>query len=258
MGKLYLVGLPIGNIRDITLRAIDTLRDCDLILCEDTREFAKIANVYNISTKYISFHQFNEKKRLKFILNTLQNNNKVCLTSDRGSPCISDPGFSLVDLCIKNHIEYTSIPGASSSISAFSLSSLGNRFIFWGFIYKEKELKTIMKNLLPTIIFESPKRIKLLLAKMSIFDKTRRVVICKDLTKQTETIIHGCLGDKFIFDERGEFTLVLQGSEQNILADIDIFKNIECNKKQLIECLTKFTEIPKNIIYKKIIQNHQD
>ena len=135
--NLYIVSTPIGNLDDITLRAINALKNSDLILCEDTRRSIKLLNHLNIKKKLISFHKFNERKKISFIIEYIKQGKILSLISDAGTPLISDPGRSLINECIKEKIEIIPIPGASSVISAMSVSGFSDQFIFYGFLPKK-------------------------------------------------------------------------------------------------------------------------
>ena len=136
---LYLVSTPIGNLGDLTIRALEILRNSELILCEDTRVSIKLLNHYNIRNQLIAFHKFNEKKKTKEIINHLIDGKIVSLISDAGTPAISDPGKILVTECIKNNIPIIPIPGASSVITSLSISSFSDKFIFYGFLQEKKK-----------------------------------------------------------------------------------------------------------------------
>ena len=147
---LYLVSTPIGNLGDLTIRALEILRNSELILCEDTRVSIKLLNHYNIRNQLIAFHKFNEKKKTKEIIKLLMYGKTVSLISDAGTPVISDPGKILVKECISNNIPVTPIPGASSVISSLSISGFSDKFIFYGFLEEKKnkltkELKYLSK-----------------------------------------------------------------------------------------------------------------
>ena len=146
--NLYIVSTPIGNLDDITLRAINALKNSDLILCEDTRRSIKLLNHLNIKKKLISFHKFNERKKISFIIKYIKQGKILSLISDAGTPLISDPGRSLINECIKEKIEIIPIPGASSVISAMSVSGFSDQFIFYGFLPKKNnELEKALKSL---------------------------------------------------------------------------------------------------------------
>ena len=145
---LYIVSTPIGNLEDITLRAIHVLKKSELILCEDTRTSTKLLKKFHINTKMMSYHKFNERERLEKIINLVKNNKIISLISDAGTPIISDPGTILVRECIKNNIDIYPIPGPSAVISAMSVSGFEEKFLFYGFLRNsENQMKNEIKNL---------------------------------------------------------------------------------------------------------------
>ena len=185
---LYLVSTPIGNLGDLTLRALEILKNSNLILCEDTRISIKLLNHYNIKTQLISFHKFNERKKTLNIINDLIEGKIVSLISDAGTPAISDPGKILVKECISNDIPVTPIPGASSVITALSISGFSDKFIFYGFLEEKKnklnkELEFLSKIDCSIVIFIPPRKlIKNLEAVINFFSK-REIVLCREMTK---------------------------------------------------------------------------
>ena len=191
---LYLVSTPIGNLGDLTLRALEILKNSNLILCEDTRISIKLLNHYNIKTQLISFHKFNERKKTLDIINDLIEGKIVSLISDAGTPAISDPGKILVKECISNDIPVTPIPGASSVITALSISGFSDKFIFYGFLEEKKnklnkELEFLSKIDCSIVIFIPPRKlIKNLEAVINFFSK-REIVLCREMTKIHEEFI---------------------------------------------------------------------
>jgi 16S rRNA (cytidine1402-2'-O)-methyltransferase len=192
---LYIVATPIGNLEDITIRALNTLKSSDYILCEDTRKSSILLNHYKIKKRLISFHKFNEKKREKKILEDLESGKNISLISDSGTPIISDPGLLLVKTCIEKNIKITSIPGPCSIITAITLSGIKNTpFQFLGFFPKKGRDKEILKILSYrglSIYFESAKR---LLKILKIFQKKApdlELTIARELTKKFEEIKKG-------------------------------------------------------------------
>ena len=158
--QLYIVSTPIGNLEDITLRALNVLKNSDIILCEDTRRSVKLLNFYKIKKKLISYHKFNEKKQLKNIIEHFKEGKILSLISDAGTPSLSDPGKILVNKCVENGIKVIPIPGASSITAAVSVSGFDDKFLFYGFLPKtEKELEKILislSNINQTLVFFAP------------------------------------------------------------------------------------------------------
>ena len=199
-GQLFVVGTPIGNLEDITLRAISTLQNVDTILAEDTRNSKKLLDAHNIDTKMMSYHDHSSEKEIKKIVNLLLEGQDLALISDAGTPTISDPGYGLIRDCIKNDISIVPIPGASSITAAMSVSGLpSDSFTFIGFLPQKKgRLKKInqLKELDNTIIlFESPYRLEKTLNQLLEHLGNRSVVVGRELTKLYEEVIRGNLND---------------------------------------------------------------
>ena len=221
MGKLYLVPTPIGNLRDITLRALEVLAKVDLILAEDTRMTKKLLNHYEINTKTKSYHVYNEHKALDEIINLLITNNKIALVSDSGFPCISDPGFTLVREAISKGIDLESLPGASSIIPALTQSGFPTKgFIFEGFLPKkkgrQKKILELSKEKRTVILFESPYRlIKLLNEIKDICGVEKNISISREISKIFEETIRGTVEECLLYfkkkEPKGEFVICLQG-----------------------------------------------
>ncbi len=194
---LYLVATPIGNLLDITYRAIETLKSCDYILCEDTRHSLFLLHHYGIHKPLRSYHKFNEASQAQAILKDLQAGQQIALISDAGTPGISDPGTGLVQLCIDRQIPITAIPGPCAAIQALSCSGLStDRFQFWGFLpRKAGELRRALQQILSysgtTICYESPKRLLAVLQLVKEIDITRQLVVARELTKKFEEIYRG-------------------------------------------------------------------
>jgi 16S rRNA (cytidine1402-2'-O)-methyltransferase len=205
MGNLYIVATPIGNLQDITFRAIDTLKSVDYIACEDTRKTGNLINLSigkeNVKAKYLSYFEHNEKLRIPEIITLLKQDSSVALVSDSGTPLVSDPGYKLVRECIVNNINVISIPGATSTISALVSSGLPtDKFIFLGFLPKSggkrNNLLVSLKNLLKeinstVIIFESPFRLLKTMGELEKIFGDIDVVVCRELTKVFEEINRG-------------------------------------------------------------------
>ena len=213
---LYVVSTPIGNLEDITLRAIYILKNSDLILCEDTRTSIKLLKKFNINTKMMSYHKFNEKKRLEIIIQLIKNNKIVSLISDAGTPVISDPGMILIKECIKNDIALHPIPGASAVTSALSVSGFEEKFLFYGFLpNSESQIKNEIKNLCDfpysIIFFVSPNKINKVIKIFKIFFFDRKIVIAKEMTKIYENFIRNDMNslDLLKYKLKGELTIVI-------------------------------------------------
>ena len=166
MGTLYVVATPIGNLNDITFRALDILKNVDIIACEDTRQTLKLLNHYNIKKKLVAYHKFNEIEKTPSLIENLKNGLNIAVVTDAGTPCISDPGYILVKCAHENNIEVIAIPGASASVSALSVSGLETKqFSFIGFLpvdntkFNQEIEKMIESSINTFVIYESPKRI---------------------------------------------------------------------------------------------------
>ncbi len=217
MSTLYIVATPIGNLKDITLRALDILRGVDLILCEDTRKTKKLLEHYNIKTSVESYHQHSNLKKIDYIKNLLEQGKNLALVSDSGTPGISDPGNKLISILVDelgSNIEIAPIPGASAIIAAASISGFPmDKFIFLGFPPHKKGRQKFFKELAeykyPVIIYESPHRIIKTLKQLEEVGKFD-IVVGRELTKKFETIYRGKIRgviDKI--EPRGEFVIVL-------------------------------------------------
>ncbi len=215
---LYLVSTPIGNLEDISLRAIDTLKSCDLIFCEDTRRSSILLDRYGIQKKLLSYHKFNEKKSLEGILADLEAGMKIALISDAGTPCINDPGHILVAQCVEKNIPFTLIPGPCSPIQALVMSGMDTtRFQYIGFIPRNGTKKAIVQALSypgTTIALESPSRIRDTLQEIVALDAERRVAIAREMTKTYEECLRGTAKEllaHFAKEPKGEIVLVIAG-----------------------------------------------
>lgn len=199
-GHLFVVGTPIGNLEDITLRAISTLQNVDLILAEDTRNSKKLLSAHNIDTKMMSYHEHSNEKETKRIISLLLDGKNLALISDAGTPTISDPGYGLIRDCIKKEIKIIPIPGASAITTAMSVSGLpSDSFTFFGFLPQKKGRIKKIKELLNVdntiILFESPFRLEKTLNQLKEYLGNRSVVVGRELTKLYEEIIRGNLDD---------------------------------------------------------------
>ena len=261
---LYLVSTPIGNLGDLTLRALEILKNSNLILCEDTRVSIKLLNHYNIKTQLISFHKFNEKKKSIDIINDLIEGKIISLISDAGTPAISDPGKILVKECISNDIPVTPIPGVSSVITALSISGFSDKFIFYGFLEEKKnklkkELEFLSKIDCSIVIFIPPRKlIKNLETVINFFSK-REIVLCREMTKIHEEFIRCKVEDlkKVKIYDKGELTIVISQLKESINtfvflteSDKKLIKRMLKNKT-IKDIIKKFSnkKIPKKIIY---------
>ena len=215
---LYLVSTPIGNMEDITLRAINVLKKSDIILCEDTRRSGKLLSYLQIKNKLQPYHKFNEQKVSHNVIDYIRKNKVVSMISDAGTPTISDPGIILVNKCIDENLNVHPVPGSSAATSAFSVSGFSDHYLFYGFLTKkEKELDNVLKNLCNfdcAIIFFIPAtKINFYINKFKKFFFDRKIVIAKEMTKIHEKFIRSDISSITNLPEslKGELTVVLSG-----------------------------------------------
>ena len=249
---LYLVSTPIGNLGDLTIRALEILKNSDLILCEDTRVSIKLLNHYNIKTQLFSLHKFNEKKKSRDVLNTLNKGKIVSLISDAGTPAISDPGKILVKECISNNIPIIPIPGVSAVTSSLSISGFSDKFIFYGFLEEKKnkfiqELEFLSKINCSIVIFSPPKKFIKNLDHIINFFENREIVLCREMTKIHEEFIRCKVSDikKINIYNKGELTIVFS----EIKEDTNSFGFLNESDKKKIKIMLKNKSI-KDIIKK--------
>lgn len=277
-GILYICGTPIGNLEDITLRVLKILKEVKLIAAEDTRHTKKLLNHYQINTKVTSYYEYNKIKKATYLVEMLKNSQDIALVSDAGMPGISDPGYVLVNLALKNNIKIIPIPGVSALITALVVSGLPtDKFVFEGFIPRKiKERKRYfqsIENEERTIIFyEAPHRLKRALKDMLDVWGERKIVIARELTKMYEEIIRGklsrVLSEINAKEIKGEITLVVQGGIRKKENDTTDFLKDECimeeylkklkkqgySSKDIIKITQEKLNLPKNLIYKKLLE----
>ena len=261
---LYIVSTPIGNLKDITYRAIEILNKSDLILCEDTRVSQKILNYYKIRTQLISNHNFNEKKNTEKVILELQNSKIVSLISDAGTPTISDPGKIIINECIKKNIKIYPIPGPSAVTTAVSVSGFSDKYFFYGFLpstlNETEKVFNLLSNLESSIVFFiSSKKINKIIEKLKIFFSGRNIVICRELTKLYEEIIRLPISEIKPFKTllKGELTIVISEKNSKMKSknldesDKKIIKKLlkKMSVKDIVKLLTKNKNISKKKIY---------
>lgn len=222
--KLYVVSTPIGNLKDITFRAVETLKQCSLIIAEDTRNTKKLLHHYGISTPVESYHKFNERKKTREVIERIKQGMDAALVSDAGTPGVSDPGAVIIKECIEGGIGVEAIPGAFAGVSAFVLSGFESEgFVFRGFLPKKegrlkKEIEKMADMPYPVIIYESPKRIKKTLEAAADVMDDPRVSVSKELTKRYETTLRGSARQvmEMLSDDmlKGEFTAVIMPGKE--------------------------------------------
>lgn len=218
LGKLYIVATPIGNLGDITLRALETLKSVDFVLCEDTRVTQKLLNYYEINTKTISYHQHSDDRKVSEIIALLESGKNLALVTDAGTPGISDPGNILVASLVEKNIEVVPIPGVSAVVTALSISGFPtDKFIFLGFPPQKKGRQTYFQNLAnieyTTCFYESNHRIiKAISSLQEFLNPETKICICRELTKKFETIYRGTVGGlaEMQVKDKGEFVVVIK------------------------------------------------
>jgi 16S rRNA (cytidine1402-2'-O)-methyltransferase len=273
-GKLYLVPTPIGNLKDITLRALETLKEADIIAAEDTRQTLKLLNHFEIKKTMISYHKFNEQSKSDKIIDLLMEGKNIALVSDAGTPGISDPGSVIVERCIEKMIDFEVLPGATAITTALVYSGLDTtKFLFRGFLPREnKERKIITDELLQSqetlIFYEAPHRLIDTLTFLLDAFGDRKIAVCRELTKIYQEIYRGSIKEAIQYfiekKPRGEFVLVLEGKNLedikeekkeawiNLSIEEHILKYINdgINKKDAIKLVAKERELPKSEVYK--------
>lgn len=273
VGELYLVSTPIGNLQDITVRALDTLKLVDVIAAEDTRQTKKLLTHFEIETKLISHHEHNKEASLKGIIQWLQEGKKVALVSDAGMPAISDPGYELVREAVQNEIPVITIPGPNAALSALIASGLPtDKFIFLGFLPRDKkplreELKRIKAYPETLLFYEAPHRVLKMLKEVREVLGNRQVALARELTKKYEEYTRGELDEVIAYLEgldqiRGEFTVVLEGNrsgaeedssnwwgELEPIAHVERYREQGLTSKEAIKRVAEDRKVPKREIY---------
>ena len=262
---LYLVSTPIGNLGDITYRAIEILKNSNFILCEDTRISKILLNKFQIRSELISYHKFNEKKNLSKIIQLLNQGSIISLISDAGTPSISDPGSILVNECIENNIDVIPIPGPSAAISAVSVSGFSEKFFFYGFFPdKKKIIENDMKKLSEInstiVFFISSKKINKIIPFIKKNFLGRKMLICREMTKYFEEYLRFDVDKihKFDFDLKGELTVVISEEKKDkkksqTLSESDkkLIKDMikKLSVKEISNLISQTKKIPKREIY---------
>ena len=265
---LYIVSTPIGNLDDITFRAIDVLKNSDIILCEDTRRSLKLLNHFKIKKKLISYHKFNEKKQVSKIIEYINQGKILSLISDAGTPLLSDPGRLLVNTCIENSIKVTPVPGVSSITSALSVSGFSDKFLFYGFLPKtenelEKVLSTLSKSDLTQIFFIPSQKLNFYIKNFKKFYSERKILIAKEITKIHETFIRDQIDDLKIFKNviKGELTVVISENDTKIIKfdEVKIVNKIKrylktYSLKDTVNLILETEDINKKKVYDLCLQ----
>ena len=272
-GRLYVVGTPIGNRGDITLRALETLKNVDLVAAEDTRHTARLLVHYGIKTPLISYHDFNEKERSLQLLAKLRRGVSVALVSNAGTPSVSDPGYALITAAIAADIPVVPIPGPSAVITALSAAGLPtDAFVFVGFSSKKKgkrlqELKMLCEDERTVIFYESPRQLPVFLEELQMVFGDRTAVLCRELTKIHEEFMRGRLSEihaalKQRASIKGECTLLVAGRKGEIgsvsaLFQEDLRQKLKSGRSRLSDVVRELAlkyNVSKNEIYKEALK----
>jgi len=262
---LYIVSTPIGNMEDITFRALNILKKSDIILCEDTRRSVKLLSYFKIKNKLTAYHKFNEKKITNDIIDSIKRNKIISLISDAGTPTISDPGIILINKCIEESLSIFPIPGSSAVTSAISVSGFSDKYLFCGFLTKkEKELEKVLKSLdnidYSLVFFIPASKINYYIDEFKKYFLDRKILIAKEMTKMHEEFIRNNVRSIKNLNEdlKGELTVVLSEKikgkkikkEINESVKIQIQKMLKkYSHKDVVEFISKKEDLSKKLIY---------
>lgn len=278
-GKIYLVATPIGNLSDISMRAIETLKNVDIIACEDTRNTIRLLNHFEIKGHLTSYHEYNKIDKAYELCEKVKEGNNIAFVSDAGMPAISDPGYELVDIAYKEGLEVTVVPGASAVVSALAISGISSRrFAFEGFLPADKnEKKEILTELSQEsrtlILYEAPHRLLKTLKELFEYMGDRNIAIVREITKLHEEVLRGKFADIIADYEsekiaiRGEYVLVIEGKSllekreerQKSFEEISIREHYEkyiaegMDKKEAMKAVAKDRGIQKRDVYKELL-----
>lgn len=263
---LYIVATPIGNLEEITLRALEVLKSVDIIAAEDTRHTAVLLNKYGISTRTVAYHKFNEKSSVGSLIDMLKNGKSVAVVSDAGMPTVSDPGHVIIDEAINNGLDYTVVSGACAGINALVLSGLDTRtFTVLGFLpEKNADRQRFIepyKAVPGTLVFYSAvhdinKDLKFLFEALG----ARRVAVCREMTKMFETVTRGVLGEQLDITEKGEFAIVVEGNNKSEFENLSVEEHLKLCVKSGIELRDAVKQVaierhmPKTEVYKVAVK----
>ncbi|MCP3742336.1 16S rRNA (cytidine(1402)-2'-O)-methyltransferase [Rossellomorea sp. BNER] len=271
-GCLYLVPTPIGNLEDMTFRAINIMKNVDVIAAEDTRNSKKLCHYFEIDTPIVSYHEHNKEVSGAKLIERMVQGEKVALVSDAGMPCISDPGYELVQFAIEKMVSVIPLPGANAALTALIASGINPQpFYFYGFLQRQKknkreELEQLAKMMATIILYESPHRLKDTLNELKSIFGNRRIVLSRELTKKFEEFIRGSVEEVLQWSAeneiRGEFCIIIEGASEQVLEenqwweDLSIQKHVEhfmsekgTSSKEAIKMVAKDRKIPKREVY---------
>jgi 16S rRNA (cytidine1402-2'-O)-methyltransferase len=268
--SLHVVPTPIGNLKDITIRALEVLKDADLILCEDTRRTRKLLTHYGISRPLVSCERFSEARRLAYVLDRLKEGGAVALVSDAGMPAVSDPGSRVIRRVREEGFPVTVLPGPSALVTAFAASGLAGPFRFVGFLPRKRtdalsEMDAIISSKEATVFYESPRRLAKTLGELSARDPSRFVCVAREITKIHEEYMTGCVSEVLARVEeagvKGEVTVVVEGAgkaAEGGAGDLDsaalslLARGVPV--KEVVNVLSGLSGLPKRDLYKRLVE----
>ena len=274
-GTLYLVSTPIGNLSDMTYRAVYTLQNADFIAAEDTRNSAKLLHFFGIGKEIVSYHEHNKASAGEKILSRLQNGESCALITDAGTPAISDPGEDLVRLCIENNVPVTAAPGVSAAVTALTLSGAPTRyFAFEGFLPanksdRKKRLAVLAKETRTLILYEAPHKLIRTLDDLYEALGDRSISLCRELTKRNEDVLRTTLSEAISYYKsavpRGEYVLILAGTSEeqtelafwkdmSVINHVDYYIQTGLSKNDAIKAAAKDRGVPKNTVYNEYVK----
>ena len=264
--SLYLIPTPVGNMEDITLRAIHTLEMVDFLLCEDTRVTSELLHKLNIKKKLIHSDDHNEDSLKEMVLSKLQEGNNIGLVTDRGTPIISDPGYKIVEYVTSHGFNVISLPGPTAFVPALTMSGINPApFLFYGFLNskdskRKKELETLKKLPYTIILYEAPHRIQDMLTSLLEVFGNRKIALCREISKKYEEAIRGAITDvlEVVDSIKGEMVVVVEGnleqedySSMTILEHIRLYLEDGMSEKEAIKKVAVERDIPKSVVYKE-------
>lgn len=264
--SLYLIPTPVGNMEDITLRAIHTLEMVDFLLCEDTRVTSELLHKLNIKKKLIHSDDHNEDSLKEMVLSKLQEGNNIGLVTDRGTPIISDPGYKIVEYVTSHGFNVISLPGPTAFVPALTMSGINPApFLFYGFLNskdskRKKELETLKKLPYTIILYEAPHRIQDMLTSLFEVFGNRKIALCREISKKYEEAIRGTITDvlEVVDSIKGEMVVVVEGnleqedySSMTILEHIRLYLEDGMSEKEVIKKVAVERDIPKSVVYKE-------
>ncbi len=267
---LYIVATPIGNLQDISLRALAILKEVDYILCEDTRVTKKLLSHFKITTPMISYHTYNEDFRTEEVLSLLEKNINIALVSDAGTPLISDPGYPLITRALEKNYQIISIPGANAALSALVASGLpADKYLFYGFLSSRKNKRRLEITKLQTfpytiIFYEAPHRINDTLNDLYELLGSRQIVVAKEITKIYEQYFRGSVDEIKDLNYKGELVIVLKGASSEeqtkkyldlpLLEHLKYYEDLGLEQKEAMKKVASERKISKSIVYKALIE----